>query len=169
MTNLTPDLHVLGTNKCFPLYYYENETKVNNISKLALDDYQNHYCDKSISRADIFYYVYGILHHREYKMLFNNSLKKYLPHIPLVPDLNHFSKISRIGEQLSELHINFDNIKIILPEARVSPLADVTEPIKNIKFIDNNIHDESTLAINGDIIYDRLPKVTYTLNGRTPL
>ncbi len=169
MTNLTPDLHVLGTNKCFPLYYYQNNTKINNIDNSALVDFQDYYSDKTISSDDIFYYVYGILHHRQYQATFRNSLKKYLPHIPFASDYKSFSLISEVGRQLSHLHLNFDNLKTILPEVIVNPITNIKKPIKNIKFADDRIHAESTLLINGDVVYDNLPKVTYTLNGRTPL
>ena len=169
MTNLTPDLHVLGTNKCFPLYYYKNDTRVDNISESILTDYQNYYSNEAISRDDIFHYTYAILHHPQYKAIFRNSLKKYLPHIPLTPDPGHFSKILTIGEQLSNLHLHFDCVKTVLPEAEIKPIANISKPIKNIKFVSDRIHAESTLAVNGVIAYDDLPKVSYTLNGRTPL
>ena len=169
MTNLTPDLHVLGSNKCFPLYYYKNGVKIDNISYRTLTDYQNYYSDTTIKRLDIFYYVYGILHHREYKTTFQNNLKKHLPHIPLTSTLDHFLKISEIGKQLSDLHLNFESIKTTIPEARVNPIVNINKPIKNIKFVDSRIHNESSLAINGEIVYDDLPKVNYILNGRTPL
>lgn len=166
MTNLTPDLHVLGSNKCFPMYYYKNGKQIDNIAESALENYQNHYSDLTIDRAAIFHYVYAILHHRQYKTTFRNNLKKYLPHIPFASD---FDKFSKIGEQLSDLHLNFGRIDDLLPESAVNPITSIKKPIKSIKFVDNRTHAESTLAINGDIIYDDLPKVTYTLNGRTPL
>lgn len=166
MTNLTPDLHVLGSNKCFPMYYYKNGRRLDNIAKLTLEDYQNHYSDLTIGKADIFYYVYGILHHSQYKTMFRNNLKKHLPHIPFAPNFDEFSKI---GEQLSDLHLNFSHADTLLPESIVNPITSIKKPITNIKFVDNRAHAESTLAINGDVVYDNLPKVTYTLNGRTPL
>lgn len=165
MTNLTPDLHVLGSNKCFPLHYYNKNKKVDNISDLTLNTWQN-LCPDVTSKDDIFHYVYAILHHPQYKTLFRNSLKRHLPHIPLSPN---FSQFLTIGNQLSDLHLNFDHVDNILPDAAVNPISSLKKPIKTIKFVDGCAHPESTLSVNGDVIYDDLPKVTYTLNGRTPL
>lgn len=166
MTNLTPDLHVLGSNKCFPMYYYINGKKINNISDSTLSNYQNHLPDLAIEKSDIFYYVYAILHHPKYKTIFKNSLKKYLPHIPIALDFKSFSDI---GKELSDLHLNFNCPDVILPEAFINQIGDIKKPISSVKFVDTGSHAESTLAVNGEIVYDNLPKVNYTLNGRTPL
>jgi len=41
---------------------------------------------RDITKWDIFYYVYGLLHHPEYRTKFADNLKRELPRIPLAPN-----------------------------------------------------------------------------------
>ena len=45
--------------------------------------FQKHYRDKSITREDLFHYVYALLHHPEYRTRYAENLKRELPRIPL--------------------------------------------------------------------------------------
>jgi len=56
-------------HQCFPYYVYESDSKTRreNITNWALDHFRKHYKDKKITKWDIFYYDYGILHHPEYR------------------------------------------------------------------------------------------------------
>ncbi|MFM6223976.1 MAG: type ISP restriction/modification enzyme, partial [Dolichospermum sp.] len=71
--------------QCFPLYTYEKQselgelfatattaeyTKKENIPDSILKDFQKKYQDKTITKTDIFYYIYGVLHSPEYKQRF---------------------------------------------------------------------------------------------------
>ena len=67
--------------------------------------------DTAISKEDIFYYVYGFLHCPEYRKAFANDLKKMLPRIPLVDDLNDFWAFSRAGRELANLHLNYESVE----------------------------------------------------------
>ncbi len=57
-----------------------------NILDEALDAYVAHYADDSISKDDIFYYVYGLLHSPLYRERYQNNLRRELPRIPMAPD-----------------------------------------------------------------------------------
>ncbi|MDI1495695.1 MAG: helicase, partial [Cenarchaeum symbiont of Oopsacas minuta] len=106
ITDVTPDLHIIEQSQCFPLYVYENEKdKKLNITDYALQEYRKYYNNKKITKKDIFYHVYGLLHHSIYKKKFANNLSREFPHIPFVPN---FWKFSNIGEKLTDLHLNFD-------------------------------------------------------------
>ena len=105
VTDTTPDIQLNQNGQCFPLYVYENSTRKDNISDFALNEYQKHYDDKKITKEDIFYYIYGLLHHAGYKKKFANNLTKELPHIPLAPE---FWKFSEIGKQLADLHLSYE-------------------------------------------------------------
>src|SRR5690606_20621612 len=61
-----------------------------------------------ITKEDIFYYVYGILHSLEYKRRFESDLKKMLPRIPFAQDFWAFSKA---GWELAEWHLNYETIE----------------------------------------------------------
>ena len=68
MTNLVPDLHTLAAVdgfQCFPFYTYDEDgsNRRENITDWALDRFRAHYGDDTITKWDIFHYVYGLLHH----------------------------------------------------------------------------------------------------------
>ena len=60
----------------------------------------------SITKEDIFYYIYGLLHSEDYRKRYKFNLDKALPRIPLVPD---FWEFSGIGRKLADLHLNYEN------------------------------------------------------------
>lgn len=63
--NQIPDLMPQGGSQCFPFYTY-NEDGTNrreNITDWALEQFQAHYKDSTITKWDIFYYTYAVLHH----------------------------------------------------------------------------------------------------------
>ena len=67
--------------------------------------------DGGISKWDIFYYVYGLLHHPEYRTKYAANLRRELPRIPIVGDADTFWKFSDAGKQLAELHVNYESQK----------------------------------------------------------
>ena len=102
MSDLIPDLHCDGDSQCFPLYLYEksadNETKqggsgdlfaekpVNGaddgytrkdgLSDAGLAHFQQHYPSETISKENVFYYVYGLLHSPDYRARYAANLSK---------------------------------------------------------------------------------------------
>jgi predicted helicase len=84
VTNQIPSLDLLEKTQCFPFYVY-NEDGTNrreNITDWALSQFQTHYQDPTITKWDIFYYVYGALHQPAYRTRFAQELKKELPRVP---------------------------------------------------------------------------------------
>jgi len=162
MINVTPDLHIIHGNQCFPLYTYVNNTKTNNILETTLQEYRQHYRDNNIKKIDIFYYVYGILHHPKYHSKFMNNLSKDLPNIPMAPN---FTKISVVGERLSKLHLNFETCK----RYKIRKLEKFGKPYK-ISFGKIGMKtDKTKIRVNGVLIFEDVPQVKYHVNGRTPL
>ncbi len=168
VTDVTPDLHIIEQSQCFPLYVYENnKDKKLNITDFALKEYQQHYNDSKITKKSIFYYVYGILHHTQYKKKFANNLTRELPHIPMAPD---FWKFSKAGERLADLHLNYETCKrysLGKPKSKFGNLEKMAYP--KMKKDDKQIADKTKLRINGVITYENIPSVKYQINGRTPL
>lgn len=92
-----PNLHLHDTGQTFPLYWYEavkdgvkpqgdmfvahcadvvdGYIRHDAISDWALETFQRRYEDRAISKDDIFWYVYGILHSPEYKQRFTTDLR----------------------------------------------------------------------------------------------
>jgi predicted helicase len=67
--------------------------------------------DSNIGKDDIFYYVYGILHSREYREVFADDLKKSLPRIPKVSSAEGFWSFSKAGRELSRLHTEYETVE----------------------------------------------------------
>lgn len=87
ITDTLPDLHFNGDTQCFPLYHYEerkfesrtlfdddNEITNNYVRRDAISDFILERVRKAyggkITKEDIFYYTYGILHSAEYRTAF---------------------------------------------------------------------------------------------------
>ncbi len=177
VTNITPDLEVVHHGQGFPLYTYDQRSKrttqKENIADHALNEYRAHYHDDQISKIDIFYYVYGLLHHPGYRKKYANNLSRELPHVPMTPDFWAFSKA---GKALADLHLGYfdedreDNRYPLGP-----PRRRFGRPAKLAfeKYRDPKTGRQRTsyarLKINGVLAYDNIPETDYRVNGRTPL
>jgi predicted helicase len=107
------DLHLVGPGasaQCFPFYLYD-EAGTNhreNVTDWALEQFRKHYEDETIAKWDIFYYVYGFLHHPEYRAKYAENLKRELPRIPLAKDFRAFADA---GKELAQLHIDYEKLE----------------------------------------------------------
>ena len=134
MVNVVPDLNSLDAGcQCFPRYTYA-EVKVpeavgeerllrviprqgrggtrplerqDNIPAATLAQFQAHYADQTITREAIFTYIYGVLHSPDYRERYANDLRKMLPRVPFAPD---FWALSRAGERLATLHLDYETV-----------------------------------------------------------
>jgi predicted helicase len=99
-----------GGSQCFPFYVYKEDgtNRRENITNWALGHIQEHYQDDKITKWDIFYYVYGILHHPDYRAKYAENLKRELPRIPLAKD---FWGFSMAGKELAGLHIEYEKLE----------------------------------------------------------
>ena len=145
----------------------DEEMMVDNITDFALEEYQNHYNDKKITKEDIFYYTYGLLHHPGYRKKYANNLTRELPHIPMAPDFRAFSKI---GKKLADLHLSWETCKrydLGKPKAEFGKYEKMDYP--RTKKNGKSVQDKTKLRINGIVIFDNIPETNYKVNGRTPL
>lgn len=130
VTDHVPNMHLTDTGQCFPLYWYEKVDadaapqgemfaaadapdadgyiRRDAITDWALEAFRAHYGDATISKEDIFWYVYGVLHSPEYKQRFAADLKKMLPRIPFAGDFRAFSDA---GRKLGEWHLNYETVE----------------------------------------------------------
>ena len=114
VTDIIPDLHLVSlvsNAQCFPFYTYaENgSNRRENITDWALAKFRAHY-GQQVSKWDIFHYVYTMLHHPQYCKRYAENLKGELPRIPLLNDRVAFETCVRIGKQLMELHLNYEQV-----------------------------------------------------------
>ena len=112
IANSIPELHLCATtdsHQCFPFYTYDEDgsNRRENITDFALDRFRSHYNDPAISKWDIFYYVYALLHHPGYRERYALDLKRNLPRIPFAPD---FRPYADAGQQLADLHLNYESV-----------------------------------------------------------
>ena len=113
MSELTPNLNLYGDpQQSFPFYIYSEDGKIRseNITDWALKKFQNNCGDNRISKWDIFYYNYGILHHPDYRNKYREDLKCSLPRVPFAENAEDFWKFSEAGKQLADLHINYESV-----------------------------------------------------------
>ena len=99
-----------GWVACFPFYAYDEDgtNRRENITDWALAHFRTQYDDQKITKWDIFYYVYGLLHHPEYRAKYAENLKRELPRIPLANDFRDFAKA---GKELARLHIEYETLE----------------------------------------------------------
>lgn len=68
----------------------------------------HHEGNSPITKDDIFYYVYGVLHDPEYRETYAINLKREFPRIPFYPD---FTQWAEWGKRLMDLHIGYEDVK----------------------------------------------------------
>ncbi len=131
ITDCIPNFHFHSGGQCFPLCLYEKtEAKVGELNLASGDDggeiidgyrrksaitdgilaeFRKAY-GKGVSKEDIFYYVYGILHSPEYRERFAADLKKMLPRIPLTQETAEYKKFTKAGRDLAQWHLNYETV-----------------------------------------------------------
>lgn len=93
----------------FPLIRYDDDgNKIDNITDWGLEQFRNNYKSKKITKEDIFYYVYAVLHNPAYRKKYELNLKREFPRIPFYED---FNKWRNWGKALMEIHINYETVK----------------------------------------------------------
>lgn len=124
MLDCIPCLLPDGGAQCFPLNLYEpasaddglfatgetGYTERDGISDAGLKHFQDAYAGEQISKEDLFYYIYGLLHSPDYRERFKNNLSKELPRIPAVKTAADFWAFSKAGRALGDLHVNYETV-----------------------------------------------------------
>ena len=82
------------------------------ITDEALGKFKVAYPGEKITKKDLFYYVYGLLHSEDYRQRYANNLTKQLPRIPVVKQFADFRAFVEAGETLAKLHLGFDTVKL---------------------------------------------------------
>jgi len=112
-TNAIPSLDLAFEKvQCFPYYTYsvDGSNRRENVTDWALQQFQTRY-GSEITKWDIFHYVYGMLHHPQYRERYVENLKHDLPHIPLLLRREAFETCTRVGKQLMDIHLNYEQVK----------------------------------------------------------
>ncbi|MBI1769498.1 MAG: N-6 DNA methylase [Bacteroidetes bacterium] len=103
------DLHFNGDTQCIPLYRYDDKgNRQDNITDWGLEQFQTQYDNKKITKEDIFYYTYAVLHNPAYRKKYELNLKREFPRLPFYED---FKQWIDWGKELMDLHINYEQAK----------------------------------------------------------
>jgi predicted helicase len=183
ISNLIPDLHFNGDTQCFPLYYYEESNasqkglfdtdgseryvRRDAISDFVLERAVKQY-GKRVTKEDIFYYVYGFLHSKEYRETFANDLKKMLPRLPLVEVVKDFWAFSKAGRQLAELHLHYESVPPY-PDVVVEGDDGGSYHLEKMRFPKKG--QKGTIHYNSHITVSNIPAKAYeyVVNGKSAI
>ena len=187
MTDGITDLNFLEAGaQCFPLYWYEEDKGEGEIDMFAeqkeggpryvrkdgITDYilrlaKEQYHTSAISKEDLFYYVYGLLHSEDYRKEFAADLKKMLPRIPLVEKASDFKAFLKAGRALAELHLHYEDEE---PPASVIVEKERDDyHVTKMRF--GGKKDKSVIIYNDAITIRNIPLTAYDyiVNGRSAI
>ena len=124
--------------------------------------------------ADIFYYVYGLLHSEDYRTRYADNLTKELPRIPCVKKADDFWAFSKAGRDLAYWHLNYETVepykaKLDLGGKSLKQLEDKDFYVTKMKFPKKDQKD--TVVYNNSITIREIPleSYDYVVNGKSAL
>lgn len=201
VTNLLPDLHCIQTGQCFPLYVYKKEandasiednqlfngdstsknidptrkySREDGVSHTGLTHFQSTYPGETITKEDVFYYVYGLLQSPEFRARYADNLSKELPRIPCFKTAAGFWAFSKAGRDLAHLHLNYETVEpypvtLDFGKNRLAALSDAEYRVTKMKFASKA--DKSTVVYNPHITIRNIPleAYEYVVNGKPAL
>lgn len=190
MSDVVPSLHATDMvgSQYFPLYVYEGEgsdddggeslftdpqptrpgsTRREGITDAGLAHFQSAYPGEVLSREDVFYYVYGILHSSDYRERYADNLGKELPRIPRVKTAADFWAFSKAGRALGELHVGYENVPEFAARLEAPPKPTAAQyRVEKMKF--GKGKDKSVIHYNDFITVRDIPldAYDYVVNGK---
>ncbi|MDF3091166.1 DEAD/DEAH box helicase [Burkholderia semiarida] len=194
IVDLQPDRGV----QCFPLYLYDEPElePVHERPQVGLFDtvrpvavepkrrdaildeglahFQSAYPGEQISKEDVFYYVYGLLHSPDYRERYADNLAKELPRIPCVKSAADFWAFSKAGRELADLHVNYETVETypLQMEGGGLLLTDADYRVEKMRYGKNGKDkDLTTLIYNDKITVTGIPleAYEYVINGKPAL
>ncbi|WP_298168955.1 type ISP restriction/modification enzyme [Novosphingobium sp.] len=197
LTAQLPSLHMAHIEgcQCFPLKLYEKAEASNNdlfsggsngdyverdgITDYGLKLFQAAYPGASITKEDIFYYVYGLLHSADYRARFADNLSKQLPRIPCVKKAEDFWAFAEAGRKLGQLHVHYESVERypVTYKEGSEQLWHVADPVsfyrvEQMKFGGKRPkQDKTTVCYNANITMTGIPleAYEYVVNGKSAL
>lgn len=197
MASSLPEFLMMFNGQCFPLNVYEEQAgendkdlfskenssslagKQDGISDAGLKHFQTAYPGEEISKEDIFYYIYGLLHSDGYRSRYADNLSKELPRIPCVKKAEDFWAFSRAGRALGKLHVNYESVDPYPVTIKQGDLrtAVIKDPeafyrVTKMKYAGKRgEEDKSTVIYNANITMQDIPleAYDYVVNGKPAL
>ena len=192
ISNIPIDEEYIGKSQCFPLHWYDDSTadiadlfstpdsgmdkyvKRDGVSDYILKLCREKYGRKAdITKEDIFYYVYGILHSPDYRTAFSADLKKMLPRLPLVDNPDDFRAFCTAGRALANIHLNYETIEPYKGAIVSFAASDgVSYRVEKMRFgKKGKEEDKSTINYNNQITISDIPleAYDYIVNGKSAI
>jgi predicted helicase len=183
MVDQIPDLNFWGSEggQFFSRYTYEPQvegltlfdeepfTKIDNITDETADAFRRRY-GAGVSKDDIFYFVYGLMHSPEYRTTYSADLKKMLPRIPDLVARGDFNAFATAGRQLADLHLNYETVDPYSLDEILTGERDLR--VNKMKFKGKpGAWDKSTIVYNQHLTLRGIPAEAheYTLGSRSAI
>lgn len=152
---------------------------LNDDKMAALFYFSSIYGTDSITKDDIFYYTYGMLHSEEYRRNYAYNLSKELPRIPAVKGIGNFRAFVEAGRKLGDLHVGYESVapySVTIAEGDLR-LANIPDPeafyrVEQMKFAGKRPKlDKTTVIYNANITITGVPleAYEYVVNGKPAL
>ncbi|WP_054617644.1 type ISP restriction/modification enzyme [Neisseria sp. 83E34] len=137
---------------------------------------------ENISKEDIFYYIYGLLHSEEYRERYADNLSKQLPRIPRMKHYVDFAAFSQAGRDLAALHLNYESVPMYqdiklsgslkglkLTSQQIIGGEDEDFRVVKMKFAKKD--DKTKVVYNGKITVENIPEAAYDyiVNGKSAI
>ncbi|MEB3020030.1 DEAD/DEAH box helicase [[Mycobacterium] crassicus] len=146
--------------------------RVDNITDAILALYREAVGDQ-VSKDDIFYCVYGLLHDPAYRTAYAADLKKMLPHIPTPATRQRFDQLADAGRCLAELHVNYETVEPYPLEVQLKPGSEPSnrETWRVAKMKWRSKTDHTAIVYNGKVTIAGIPEEAerYMLGSRSAL
>ena len=151
--------------------------RVDNVTDATLASYREHYGDAGITKEDIFFYVYALLHHPEYRERYEDDLKKMLPHIPRAAGFHTYASV---GRELADLHVNYERVEPYPSVQEETSLHAPADPWEHYRIGERKMRfpklgrrdkDFTRLEYNDYVTLTGIPAEAqgYSISGRSPL
>ena len=200
MTDVTPDYQLMMNGQCFPLYVYTKEERGEQMTLFdkgddeyrctsGITDFMLERCraefGEKVTKEDIFYFIYGVLHSPDYRKRFEADLKKSLARIPLPKTGADFAAFVKAGRKLGDLHCGYESVKTwegcvvdVVPgydspyhvtKMRFAKKDNPTDENKNGKLDRKEVEDRSRIIYNDRITIRGIPLAAYdyVVNGKS--
>lgn len=135
-----------------------------------------------VTKDDVFFYVYGLLHDPGYRAKYTADLKKILPHIPTPETRERFQQLSSAGKTLFALHVDYEYAEPYPVVAQLQPGAGPTDRetwrVTKMKWAKKkdpetgkSVNDVTTLIYNSKVTITGIPEDAerYILGSRSAL
>ena len=161
-----PNLLPQSGSQCFPFYTYDEDgsNRRENITDWSLAQFRAHYKDESISKWEIFHYVYGLLHQPAYRERYQANLKRDLPRLPFAPDFRAFASA---GARLAEIHVGYETLAAYPLQVKETPGQPISWRVEKMRLS----KDKTQLRYNDFLTLEGIPAqaFAYRLGNRSAL